>query len=283
MTTINNSTTGILTTPDAIGNLNIQTANNLILQPTGNVTVQTAGVTALTVSATNQCVGYGMIPDGSSTIQIAAGTATTAPLELTSSAGVLMTTPDGGSIEYDGVAFYGAVQDSQRGVIDSEQFITLTANYTTSTGTGGTLKQLFNTPTSGTLTVAGNTTYFFECMFRLTSMSSTSGSFDFGLGGTATLSSVLYTALANKTATSVQTAMNITLGTAATGTTLISTNNTTTTGYAMIRGKIAVTTAGTIIPQFALSTAAAAVVNTGSYFRLVPVGSNSVNSVGNWS
>lgn len=263
-TTINNSTTGILTTPDATGNLVIQTASSNAI-----------------VIDNLQKVGIGITPAGLDLLELGAGNATIAPLGLNS--GTLLTTADAGSVEYDGKAFYMDAEASQRGVVNAEQFITLTSNYTTGTGTTQVLKQLFNSPASGTLTVAGSTTYFFECMFNLTSMSSTSGTFSFGLAGSATYSSVLYTALANKTATTVQTAQNITLGTVATVTILIGTANTTTTGYAMIKGKVVIGTGGTIIPSFALSTAAAAVVNTGSYFRIVPVGSNTVQSVGNWA
>lgn len=263
-TTINNTTTGILTTPDA----------------TGALTIQTASTDAIVID-TSQNVGIGVTPTGLDLLEIGAGTITKAPLGFTS--GSLLTTADAGSVEFDGKVLYMDAEASQRGVVNAEQFITLTANYTTAAGTANVLKQLFNTPAGGALTVAGSTTYFFECLFNLTTMSATSGTFAFGLGGTATYSSVLYIATANKTATTVQAAANITVGTVATVLTLISANTVTTTGYAYIKGKIVIGTGGTIIPSFALSTANAAVVQTGSYFRIVAVGSNTVNSIGNWA
>ena len=263
-TTINNTTTGILTTPDA----------------TGVLAIQTAGTTAVTVDA-SQNVGVGIVPTGLDFLEIAAGTTSKAPLGFTS--GSLLTSIDQGSMEYDGKVLYMAAEASQRGVVNAEQFITLTANYTTPAGTNNVLKQMFNTPSGGALTVAGSTTYFFECLFNLTTMSATSGTFAFGLGGTATYSSVLYMATANKTATSVQTSQNMTFGTAATATTIIGTANTTTTGQAYIKGKIVIGTGGTIVPSFALSVANAAVVQTGSFFRIVAAGSNTVTSVGNWA
>lgn len=50
-----------------------------------------------------------------------------------------------------------------------------------------------------------------------------------------------------------------------------------------VEGTFTVTVAGTIIPSFAQTTAAAAVVKIGSYFQCNRIGSASVVSVGQWT
>ena len=217
-----------------------------------------------------------------SPLTLAAGTATngTEPLYLQS--GVVTATPAAGVIEYDGVTLFGTPQAGNRGVIPSVHYITQTANYTTPTGTANTLKQLFNSTTNGSITVAGNTTYFFECMVNISAMSATAGTLLFGFNGTATFSSIMYTAIANKAALSVSAASSHTMGTVKTAI-VITASNTTTTGYAYIKGKITATTGGTIIPAFALSIAAPAVVNTGSYFSMWEAGVNTEVEIGNWT
>jgi hypothetical protein len=206
--------------------------------------------------------------------------ANTAPLKFTS--GTVQTTAEAGTAEYDGKVFYGTAEASQRGVMPNEQFVILTTNYTTPAGANNTLKQAFNTTTNGALTVAGNTTYLFECMLNIASMSATSGNLQFGIGGTAIKTRTNYVAIANKQALGVQTASSHTFGTVATAV-VITASNTTQTGYAFIRGSLVIGTGGTIIPSIALSVANAAVIQAGSYFKLTPIGSNAVTQIGNWS
>jgi len=213
-------------------------------------------------------------------LPIGTAAANTAPLKFSS--GTVQTTPEAGTQEYDGKVFYGTAEASQRGVMPNEQFVILTSNYTTPTGSNNTLKQAFNTTTNGALTVAGNTTYLFECLLNISSMSNNSGNLQFGLGGTSTKTRTNYMAIANKQSLAVQTASSHTFGTVATAV-IITASNTTTTGYAYIRGSLVIGTGGTLIPSIALSQAAAAVVQAGSYFKLTPIGSNTVTQIGNWS
>ena len=113
-------------------------------------------------------------------------------------------------------------------------------------------------------------------------MSATAGTLQFGFNGTATFTNIVYLAIANKTALAVQTASSHTVGVAKTAT-VITASNTTTTGYAFIKGKIVVSTGGTIIPAFALSTANAAIVLAGSYFQIWEAGTNTEVEIGNWA
>ncbi len=208
-----------------------------------------------------------------------AGTATagTAPLKFTS--GTNLTTAEAGAMEYDGENLYFSGEASQRGVVAAPQFVILTSDYTTPLGTANVLKQAFNATTNGTLTVTLGS-YLFECLLNLSALSATSGTIAFGFGGTA-LGRFRYLATANKSATST-TAANTTFSNTAAAT-IITPATTTTTGYALVQGSIVITTAGTIIPSIALSVAAANVVATGSYFVFTPIGSSTVQTVGNWS
>jgi len=164
-------------------------------------------------------------------------------------------------------------------VVQLEQYICSTATYTTVSQTG--LQKLFNSPAGGALTVAAATTYFFECIFSLSSLSTTSGTFGFGFLGTATYTSIAYTSFAIKGVLTAA-ASQMTRSTVATAT-VITSATTTATGYAMIRGVFRINASGTLIPAYSQSIAAAAVVGVNSSFRCWPVGSNTAISVGPWA
>lgn len=194
-------------------------------------------------------------------------------------ADTLVTSPTSGGIEYDGVALYATPTLSQRGTVLTDQLILQQAAYTLASQTG--VQKLFNATTNGQVTLTAGT-YGFDCFFSLSSMSSSSGSFGFALGGTATMTQS-WRAAAQKgtatlaTATATQTTYNTTANTA------LATASTNTVGYAQIDGILVVTVGGTVIPQVSLGVAAAAVVGVGSYFRIRPYGSSTVTNIGNWS
>jgi len=189
-------------------------------------------------------------------------------------------TSTAGTVEYDGVALYATTTSAQRGVVATEQLIYLQSAYTLTSQTAA--QALFNVPANGQVTLTTGT-YRFECLYSLSSMSASSGSFGFALGGTATItqtwmatarkSTLTDTTVTNPSVTSYNTAANTSLTAA----------NTVTTGFARINGALIVTAAGTVIPQVSLGVASAAVVGVGSYFRISPLGTTTVTSVGNWS
>jgi fibronectin-binding autotransporter adhesin len=166
------------------------------------------------------------------------------------------------------------------GQVDAEQFCTLTSAYTLASQTAA--QKLFNVSTNGAVAV-GIGTYFFDCFFIITSMSATSGAFGFAIGqNTATIGGQAWQTEANKSTlnTTPASAQN-TVNTGAN--TTIVTANTGTFGWAHVWGKIRITAAGSIVPQVSLTVAAAAVISTDSYFRIWPVGSSTVTTVGTWS
>ena len=189
-------------------------------------------------------------------------------------------TSTAGTLEYDGVAFYATPTSAQRGVVAAEQLIYLQSSYTLTSQTAA--QALFNVPANGQVTLTTGA-YWFECLYSLSSMSATSGTFGFALGGTATITQT-WMATARKSALTDTTTTNpfVTSYNTAANTGLTAAN-TATTGFARVNGTLIVTVAGTVIPQVSLGVASAAVVGAGTYFRISPFGTTTVTSVGNWS
>jgi hypothetical protein len=209
-----------------------------------------------------------------------AGTTSLAPLKLTS--GTNLTTPTAGVQEYDGTAFYLTPAASTRCVNDIEQFCTLTTAYTLALSQTAAQK-MFNTSTNGAVTLPIGS-YFFECMFTLSSLNTgTSSVFGWALAaGTAVITAQFWESLGGSTVLvtptiNAQSTMNRAANTA------IVAANTTGIGWAKITGKVRIGTAGTVIPSISLSTAATPIVGVDSYFRVWSVGSATVTTVGNWS
>lgn len=192
--------------------------------------------------------------------------------------GTNTTTAQAGAMEYDGAVPYFSVAASERGVMLTEQFVLLSSPYTLTSQTGA--QKLFNATTNGALTLAVGT-YEFICQYSMSSMSGTSGSFGFALGGTATFTQAWTSNAIKETTQSTAGAGSITFNTAAN--TAIASNSTGTGGFATIAGFIRVTVAGTVIPEVSLGNAAAAVVAANSFFSIWPKGASAVTTVGNWS
>jgi hypothetical protein len=171
--------------------------------------------------------------------------------------------------------------NAQFQIYDTEQFCALTGAYTLTNSTAA--QKLFNATANGTLTVPASTSYFFECEFDITSLSASAHTLSFGFGGTATFTSARWKADTNTGAAGTLVAWNTAVFNVATAQ-LITASVTTTTAQARIVGIIRTNAAGTIIPQITMGTnAAAAIVGVNSWFRLTPVGSDSVARAGNWS
>jgi hypothetical protein len=198
-------------------------------------------------------------------------------------AGTLLTTAEAGAVELDSNAFYLTTDAGNRGVVPAENIIRADSTRTVTSNTSQ--QAIFNSPAGGTLTLETGC-YLFEALIGLSSTSGTSGNVKWSLnsGGTATLGSILQLTIgldaANDTLTALsglslvaatQTATNLATASAATVTTFL------------VKGTFEVTGAGSIIPSVAQTTAAAAVVTVGSYFKCNRIGSTSVASVGQWT
>ena len=300
---VGNGGTGATTAGGALTNLgaqatlvsgtNIKTVNSTSLVGSGDVAVQATLVSATNIKTINgaSILGSGdLTVTGSftggtltSNLTLAAGTTSLIPLTLQT--GTLNTTASAGAVEYLGNTFYASIAASTRGAIPTEQWVVLTSTNTLTSQTG--VQPIFDGgggPTNGSVTLPVGT-YQFECVYALTAMSATSGSFGFSIaGGTGPATFTFsYDATASKAGTAAATSQaGFKLFSNAASTALV-TNSTGTVGSALIKGIIRVTVAGTIIPQVSLTTAAAAVVSANSYFKVSPIGNATVATVGNWA
>ena len=280
----------------ATGNItggNIRTAGTV--SSTGNViggNVTTVGLITATgnvgggnVNAGTNVSAVGNVNGGNvnAFVRPTIGTSSVAPVVF--AAGTNMTTPAAGAFEYDGVVFYGSPQSNQRGVIAAEQFIALTVNYTGADSTSA--QQVFNASAAGAVTLAASTTYMMEGVYYITRAAGTTShtmSTLFALGGT--LTSIAYTAETTSTTGNVLGAVSRIYATGATAAVVTAASISATENITVIiRGIVRTNTAGTFTPQIQYSAApgGAPSILANSFFKLTPIGNNTVATVGNWS
>jgi hypothetical protein len=219
------------------------------------------------------------------------GSGSLAALQFT--AGDVLSTPSAGAFEYDGVSFYTTATANQRSLIPGTQFI-MTPGLTPYTLSQSTLAQkIFSSPTNGAVTLDGSTTYMFDAQYIINNTATPSlahsVSLLFALGGSIT--SISYTAdvtTSSGAPTSGATTISRTFSTAVSATQITPAGTTTNSELITVKlqGVVRTNAAGTFTPQIRYNTNAPGGTSTiqgNSYFRLIPVGTSSVISVGNWS
>lgn len=144
-------------------------------------------------------------------------------------------------------------------------------------------QKLFDASTNGALTLPIGT-YKFTCQIYLSDMSTTAGNSTFSIAGTAVTAGFLMHVIGYDNAP-VTTTINQNGQTAITSTFNgnMHTASVSASQVSYITGTFEVTTAGTIIPSIALTTAAVATVNIGTYFEIECLGLDTVVSVGPWT
>jgi hypothetical protein len=264
----------------AAGNVigsNISTAG--LITATGNITGGNITSIAGQISTGGNVTGANVV----GLIRPTAGSASQAPVRFTS--GTSTSTAAAGAMEYDGVVFYGTATASNRGVLPAEQFIALVNDYVANDSASA--QKVFNSPTNGAITLDAATTYMFEGVYYITrSLGSTSHTLGvlFGLGGS--LTSITYTADTTSTATYALGTVSRFYNTTASLLTVTGASTSTTENITVVlKGIVRTNAAGTFTPQIQYSAApgGAPTILKNSYFRVVPVGTSSVASVGNWS
>jgi hypothetical protein len=253
---------------------------------TGGVVIATGNITGGNVNTTGQVSAIGNVTGGNvrGFVRPSSGVASAPPVQFTS--GTNTSVAAAGAMEYDGTVFYATPSASQRGVLPTEYFVALASNYLALDSSSP--QKVFNTPANGALTLAGNTTYFMEGQYIITrGLGTNAHTFGilFDTGGTA-VSSIAYVAeVTDGTSNALATPSKIyaTLPTETVLTASSANANQYITVY--FRGILRVGTALTLTPQFKYDAApgGAPTVLANSFFKLVPVGNNSVTSVGNWS
>jgi hypothetical protein len=140
---------------------------------------------------------------------------------------------------------------------------------------------------SGAVAVAAATTYYFEGVLRLSrAAGTTSHTTGILFGGSATLTSIDYFGDAKTGDANDLQSSNGFWASANTELTLkAASTSTTEQSMFRVRGILRVNAAGTLIPQFKYSAApgGAPTILRGSYFRMFPVGDNTVDAVGTWT
>lgn len=227
----------------------------------------------------------------------AAGTATSAPITMT--AGTNLTTATAGTVEYDGKAFYATAVANSRQLMDTEQFILQNGDSTPMVTSGldsSSASAVFTSPTSGQITLASNTAYAFEGLYNLTNTGTTSHTWStlFALSTSASLSGISYqvTGLSTGTANTPATGgLSGFVSTAGAAVVTAASTSATEQVSVFLTGvvRVATTGGGTFTPQLKASArpgasgTAGVVVKDGSFFRIWPLGVQTVTNVGNWS
>jgi hypothetical protein len=188
-------------------------------------------------------------------------------------------------IENSGYAF-GYPSNGAKGIIPAYQYFRLNSNL--AGGNDTTTRAIFGVGCS----VLANTVYEFEIAVNFRKSAGTvTHAFRLAFGGTRGVNNILY----NVWAGTIQTTLN-SVDTAAPTASVDTVNLTTVTdnvGTAavasvqlLVKGTISVSTAGTFIPQFALTAAPGGAYSTitGSYVKVTPIGASGANtSIGSWA
>lgn len=217
------------------------------------------------------------------TTTFAAGTTSVAAMKMTG--GATLATAAAGAVEYDGTVFYTTPVASARGLSHSTMFSIVPAgDFALQTGAG--VQSAF--PTTGDVwTLQASTAYFFDGIYYITKTTgSITTALAFALGGGASVTSINYfveafngaadTTVSGATASAV----NLTWVDQVASTVI---NAAATTALAIkFQGIIRMNAGGTVTPQINFSgTATVPVMKTNSYIRFTPLGSNTVNLLGN--
>ena len=192
-----------------------------------------------------------------------------------------------GQIEYTSPIFAATPIGTQRGIVPTQQYYRLNADYAGSNATGA--QSMFGVG----VTLSASTVYEFELSAILTKTAgTTSHAFSILFGGTATLNNLLYVGTtANKDGNAVPFTTNTTFVAVASNSaasfTLVNGITTATESIVyVVKGTVSINAGGTFIPQYTLSAAPGGAYSTvaGSYIRINPLSaSGAATNVGTWA
>ena len=191
-----------------------------------------------------------------------------------------------GQIEYTSPIFAATPIGTQRGIVPTQQYYRLNADYVGSNATGA--QSLFGVG----VTLSASTVYEFEIVGVLTKTAGTTAhTIGFGFGGTSTINNVLteIRTWASSTASTPSNNANIYEGYATSVSSIASTpsfSSATIFSTFVIKGTVSVNAGGTFIPQYTLSAAPGGAYSTaaGSYIRINPLSaSGAATNVGTWA
>jgi len=225
-------------------------------------------------------LGIGLTPGDTSALELKAGTATVAPLELTS--GTNLTSANAGAVEYDGTNFYvtptvGTTE--QRGIIPSTQQFVLSAN---GSAFGAALGNFFGS--NSAIQLAATTTYSIEayCYFLKTTAGTATWAALFSSAPTVAHATLEYTPVTGFTTSIITGAMVNAEATAnaVANIAFAATASLTTAVYHVAKIRLFVTTNAATNLRFNLTqSAGTATPQAGSWYRVRKVATNSGNFV----
>lgn len=223
-----------------------------------------------------------------SPLTFAPGTTSTAPLTL--SVGQNRSPAMPGSVEYDGITFYGTPIGTQRGIIPTPQYYCLNANYALTATTAA------QSAFGRTVVLSSSTRYQFEANMLLSKNNASANTLQMAWSGgtiarcTYWATSVIGTAYLTTTTGQASGTSTMVSGFTTTPATLFSISAATgaAVGTILVRinGILDVTTGGTITPQIALitNTPTSPLMLAGSYITIQPISVTGANtSVGSWA
>jgi hypothetical protein len=190
------------------------------------------------------------------------------------------------SLQVDSSQYVSAtVNGLGKGLVPAEQFYRLNSNLVGLNATGA------QSVLGVGVTLVGSTVYQYEGLLAMSKAAgTTSASISLLFGGSATLNSIMYSAMWEFDATSFQTYVNpnsFAIVQVATAAATTQSSTTAVTFYrCMIKGTVSVSAGGTFIPQYQLSAAPGGAYTTalGSYFKISPLGASGSNtSIGTWA
>jgi hypothetical protein len=280
--------TGAANTRMSLGNI-ITTGSISSAGVSSSSTVSAVGnIAAGNVTTVGQIVATGNITGGNvrGFSRPSTGTTTQPPVLLT--AGTNVVTPVAGAVEYDGRVFFGTPVAGQRGLLPTEQLIVSSQNYTGSQSASA--QKVFANPTNGTVAVSADTTYIIEGSYIIApsiNFSATSIALLFALSAGASLNAIQYTADSTVALSAASGSVLRYQGSAASAVTVTaeSAGGNASNFVITFKGVIRIGTAGAFTPQiqFSADPGSAPIVKANSYFKLTPVGNETVNSVGAWT
>jgi len=211
-----------------------------------------------------------------------AGTTSIAPFVFQS--GTNLTTAAAGAAEFDGKCFYLTAAASSRQVNDCEQFVSVQGSPVALTNNSSSAQNVF-AAANDVLTLAATTTYFFEAMYFINTGTTTHTTATEFTASSAFTNILYFAEIWSTTAGTISTTAPSVLDVAVSTATVLNATSTAPRTTIRCRGMIRTNGASTVTPKITFSAGPTGTceVAVNSYFRVWPVGSNTVAAVGNWA
>jgi hypothetical protein len=226
-------------------------------------------------------VGVGVVSP-TAALHLKAGTATASSAPIKINDGTVLTTIEKGAIEKDANVFYATPDATNRGLLPTISYTVLSSDFTL---TNGASAQDVFASAQDVVNVTASTTYEFEAQYILSTGTTTTRTISTLFGGTATLTGITYSAElstgAANTFTATVSRTNVNAATAK----VLDATNTNAEAVITLKGIVRVNAAGTFIPEIQFSAAPGGTNKclTNSFFKLTPIGSGTVTSIGSWN